>query len=375
MLRFTTHQGLEDIVINEVQSICARNGITPGEFESAPFGVRGNVLYRHVAPAKGRQVSEDRLVELVRSIRSAYHIVRYLAHIEYESEDFYDELPGFFEELEVPDLESAGSFRVRCDRRGDRRSGATGEGNHAFRSPDVERLAGSILQRRYGTAVKLEEPACDVRIDIFGAHLFAGVRLSEEHGDRRFVKAFHQRVATRSVVAYSMLNLAGVLSKPGDLIDPFCGSGTILLEAADLLPEIRLYGCDIHEDAVEGTRANLERLGAAERASVVRGDARHMTELFPPESADYIITDPPLGVKMGKRTNYYALYRSLLEEAKAVLRPGGRLLLLSFKHRKLLNYAVRDSGGYKILHVRVIEYGGIFPALFLLQKICTEHEN
>lgn len=361
MLHFTSNQGFEDIVINELQSFFAAEGLTPGEFEASPFGIRGNVFYRPPVAEKapGAQAArEEELLPFIPRMRSIYHCDRYLDHVQFETEDFFAELESFFGALQIPSMEEASSFRVRCNRRG----------NHPFHSPDVERLAGAVLQKRYGTEVDLEEPDCDVRIEIFQTHLFAGERISEPRAERRFDKVFHQRVSTRSVVAYGMLNLAGILSKPGTLLDPFCGSGTILLEAADLLPGIELYGCDHHEDAVEGTEENLRRLGAMERSSIFRADARDISEYLAPSSISYIVTDPPLGIKMGKRINFYTLYSTFLTEAHRVLEPGGRLLMLSQRHRKLFNYALRDVGGFTLKHVRVIEYGGIYPALFLLQK-------
>jgi hypothetical protein len=38
------------------------------------------------------------------------------------------------------------------------------------------------------------------------------------------------------------------------------------------------------------------------------------------------------------------------------------------RHRAILNRVVRDQEAFRILHVRVIEYGGIYPALFLLGR-------
>mgnify|MGYP006292658553 FL=1 len=169
MLRFTTNQGYEDIVVNEVHSILAREGVEVGSFEGSPFGIRGNVLYRHTG-------DDEELTGLIPGMRSIYHCVRYLAHTEFESEDFFSELDSFFAELPVPRLEQASSFRVRCERRG----------SHPFHSPDVERKVGGILQGRYGTAVNLEEPDCDFRIDTFDRHLFAGIRLTTSRRDRRF---------------------------------------------------------------------------------------------------------------------------------------------------------------------------------------------
>lgn len=111
MLHFTTNQGFEDIVINELQSFFAAEGLTPGDFEASPFGIRGNVFYRppssdtaesHVAglpegavyrPGSvdrrnvSRQFSyemqparEEKLLPFIPRMRSIYHCDRYLDH-------------------------------------------------------------------------------------------------------------------------------------------------------------------------------------------------------------------------------------------------------------------------------------------------------
>ncbi len=351
MLRFTTNQGFEDIVVNEINSFLAARRIPTGTFTVSPYGVRGNVLYEH--PGNVKEV-----LELVPELHSIYHAVQYIGHRSFTGEDFLDPLMEWIEGLPVPELEHTSGFRVSCNRRG----------NHPFRSPQVERSAGAVLQRRYGAAVDLEHFETEVRIDIFDSDVFFGLQLTPESMDKRYDKQFHQRVATRSVVAYGMLNLAGVLSKPGPIVDPFCGSGTILLEAASLLPETPLIGCDISEEAVEGTRRNLEAAGAGARSQLFQGDARDLSQHLPPSSADYLIADPPLGIRMGRHINFYALFSALLREADTVLSHRGRIVLLTMHHRAILNRVVKASEAFRILHVRVIEYGGIYPALFLLGR-------
>jgi putative N6-adenine-specific DNA methylase/tRNA (guanine6-N2)-methyltransferase len=357
MLRFTTNQGLEDIVVNEVKSLLAPRRIPPGDFTVSPYGIRGNVLYRHSGP-------DEEILEIVPLMHSIYHVVKYLDHRSFPSEELLEPLLQWIGEVPVPELERSAGFRVSCSRRG----------SHPFKSPEVERGAGGVLQRRYGTRVDLEGFDTEVRIDLFGSDAFVGLQLTPESMDKRYDKQFHQRVATRSVVAYGLLNLAGALSKPGTVLDPFCGSGTILLEAAALLPEAELYGLDIREEAVEGTRRNLESAGAGERAFLQQGDARELSRLLPPSSADYLITDPPLGIRLGKGINYYALFSTLLREADTVLTGRGRIVLLTMRHRGILNRVVKESDAFRILHVRVIEYGGIYPALFLLGRRERRHE-
>jgi putative N6-adenine-specific DNA methylase/tRNA (guanine6-N2)-methyltransferase len=351
MLRFTTNQGFEDIVVNELRSFFAARRIPPGSFTISPYGVRGNVLYEHPG-------SEAEVLELIPEMHSIYHAVRYIDHRSFDGEDLLDSLIAWTEQVDVPELETTAGFRVSCNRRG----------NHPFKSPQVERGIGAVLQRRYGAAVDLEGFQTEVRIDIFGTDVFIGLQLTPESMDKRYDKQFHQRVATRSVIAYGLLNLAGALAKPGTVLDPFCGSGTILLEAAAMLPEVPLIGCDISEEAVKGTRRNLEAAGAGKRSRLFQGDARELSRHLPESSADYLITDPPLGIRLGKHINYYALFSGLLREADSVLSDRGRIVLLTMRHRGILNRVVKENDAFRILHVRVIEYGGIYPALFLLGR-------
>ncbi|WP_158299820.1 TRM11 family SAM-dependent methyltransferase [Glycomyces paridis] len=89
-------------------------------------------------------------------------------------------------------------------------------------------------------------------------------------------------------------------SRPGDLvIDPMAGIGTVLVEAVDL--GRAAWGADIEPDWVAACAANLhlarQRRPSA-KASVMRGDARHLTRLLPRRlhgQVDLIVTSPPYG--------------------------------------------------------------------------------
>lgn len=97
-------------------------------------------------------------------------------------------------------------------------------------------------------------------------------------------------------VARIMVNLAlgNQLHVGKTLLDPFCGSGTVLIEAAE--SEISLVGSDTDPESVEGTRQNLEwwneHLTSATPFKVYQADA---TQLQLPEKVDFIVTEPFLG--------------------------------------------------------------------------------
>jgi len=99
-------------------------------------------------------------------------------------------------------------------------------------------------------------------------------------------------------LAKIMMNLAQQGPKK-TLLDPFCGSGTILMEAATMGYK-NLLGNDLAEKAVIDTNKNLEwAIGQYNLANVnfklYQVDARHLSSKLQPKSVDFIVTEPYLG--------------------------------------------------------------------------------
>jgi tRNA G10 N-methylase Trm11 len=99
-------------------------------------------------------------------------------------------------------------------------------------------------------------------------------------------------------LAMIMINLAKI-SQNSTLLDPFCGSGTILSEAA-IMGYKNLIGTDISERAIEDTRKNmdwtikkfnLEKLNL----KIEQCDIKDLSSKIPPKKIDAIIAEPYLG--------------------------------------------------------------------------------
>ena len=139
-----------------------------------------------------------------------------------------------------------------------------------------------------------------------------------------------------------MVNLSG--QRGGVLLDPFCGIGTVLQEAT--LMGFTCWGLDLDSEVVSWARRNLKWLlkeysmkqpGLGER--IQRGDARKLTELFPANSLDAIVTEPYLGqpLKMKPDMNkarrvirdVRPLYERFVKGSSQILKPGGRLVVVS----------------------------------------------
>jgi len=99
-------------------------------------------------------------------------------------------------------------------------------------------------------------------------------------------------------LARMMVNLAGVDSYERNLLDPFCGSGTVLMEAV-MLGYDHVIGSDILEDAVTDTRTNMEWLAAqghaAEEIDLHHTRAANVHASVAPDSIDVVVTEPFLG--------------------------------------------------------------------------------
>lgn len=91
-------------------------------------------------------------------------------------------------------------------------------------------------------------------------------------------------------------------TSPGDrILDPMCGVGTTLVEAATL--GRRAVGVELEERWAQVARMNLALLGRDEavRAMVRCGDARRLAEVVPDLAGrfDAVVTSPPYGCDVG----------------------------------------------------------------------------
>lgn len=141
-------------------------------------------------------------------------------------------------------------------------------------------------------------------------------------------------------VAQMMVNLTGV-KNGGVICDPFCGSGTVLSEAA--LLGYRVVGSDISREAIEDTRKNLDWIKNDSRFTIhdprlFVSDVRDLSKYLALASVDAIVTEPYLGppltgkessVLLGKvRRDVQALVTDAFGSFRDVLRPDGRVVIV-----------------------------------------------
>jgi len=137
--------------------------------------------------------------------------------------------------------------------------------------------------------------------------------------DRGKPYADHAKGMLPPKVARMMVNLAignldqTILDK-SIIFDPFCGSGTVLMEAA-VVGMGHLVGSDVDQKAALGTQSNLEWLklqyGVQFESLVFPADATHLDERLKSSSITHLVTEPFLGKQTPKADQIPNIVRGL----------------------------------------------------------------
>jgi tRNA (guanine10-N2)-dimethyltransferase len=168
---------------------------------------------------------------------------------------------------------------------------------------DVERALGDVLVHR-GFAVDLDDPDHELRAlfadggEADGGDGVCAVGWLAATADRAFGdraptdRPFFQPGSMDPILARALCNLAGV-GPDSRLLDPFCGTGGILLEGALLGADV--VGVDAQAKMVRGTARNLADADVDVDAAtaVCRGDATRLP--LADDAVDAVVFDAPYG--------------------------------------------------------------------------------
>ena len=158
-----------------------------------------------------------------------------------------------------------------------------------------ERKAGSlILENCDNIKVNLTKPKSLVRVVAYQDEFFIAIekiKLNKKHFEesKPHKRPFFYPGSMNPKLARCMVNLSRV--KEGQLLlDPFCGTGGILIEAG--LIGCRVVGSDIYWKMKNGTSINLDYYGITD----YRTFNLDVRELKMYEKVSAVVTDPPYGI-------------------------------------------------------------------------------
>lgn len=193
---------------------------------------------------------------------------------------------------------------------------------------------GSVLGEKH--EINLSAPDVEIRV-LLGRKCHAGILVHEidksaYEARKPEYRPFSLPISLHPKMARALVNLTGV--RRGErLLDPFCGTGGILIEAA--MVGARPIGCDIDERMISGTKQNLAHFGFKTEETFICDVSELASRI---KEVDAIATDPPYGRSAStKKEPIESLYKRAFQSFSEVLKPGRRLAIVlpDMKHIKL----------------------------------------
>jgi putative N6-adenine-specific DNA methylase len=247
-----------------------------------------------------------------------------------------------------------GSFRITCTRLGE----------HDFRSKDVEEIFGRVVQDTVQARVSLKEYIVDIAVKIIDGHAVVGIDLAGFPLDKREMHVMRTQEELNGSIAYSALRLSGY-RKRGVLLDPFTGSGNLVIEAAlyrtnrsvhfyskDRFISSRLSDFDfssldpktprpqkspsiISFDSllrnIRSAKKNAKLCGVSKQIRFGKSELDWLDTKFSAKEIDFLITAPPFESQLRPKDEVRKLYQELFHQAEYVLKDKGILGLITPK--------------------------------------------
>ncbi len=179
--------------------------------------------------------------------------------------------------------------------------------------------------------------------------------------DHRFdYRRYYVSASMRPFLAAGLIALAKpYLKEYGQIMDPFCGVGTLLMERRYLVPARNAYGIDTFGEAVEKARANSKIAGM--QTNYIN---RNYFEFEHDYEFDEIVTDMPVGNLTKPELD--ELYRKFFKKSAEMLTDKGRIICYS-KEMGLVKKQLRLYDDFRLIKEFCIqEKSGTY--LFVLEK-------
>lgn len=207
----------------------------------------------------------------------------------------------------------------------------------------VEREVGRALYRR-GYRANLQNPEIELRAIIADDEVILGKEVarpdrSSFEARRPHLKPFFHPGVLMPRMARALVNLSQAM--PGErLLDPFAGTGGILVEAC--LMGIKGIGVDVQSQLVRGARENMMSMDC----TLISGDAKRLP--FKDASIETAVLDTPYGrsALIEAKSKEDLLIESLAE-LRRVLKPGRRMVIVADRQ---IDYHF-DNSGFDVIQV------------------------
>jgi len=191
--------------------------------------------------------------------------------------------------------------------------------SNQFNVPELERSMGDMITKFSKAQVSLENPDITIYLIFTNQENFFGFSKRFEGQERpKKIKKYPHELDWK--LTRAMINLIGL--KEGEVVcDPFCGTGTTLLEAESM--GIHAIGLDFDEKMFKISKENLDANGY--KSKIIKGDFSQLTKMI--DEFDGIVTDLPYGTASKSSENP----EELLKKFVAILPKRKKLAIMCKK--------------------------------------------
>lgn len=283
---------------------------------------------------------EKELAEFIyksRSIRKAYLLLKFL---KFES---MPEIISSLKKIDFPYLEE--SFVVRCER----------NGSHNFSSNDIEKEAGEIIHNKYKVKVDLKNAKTTIIIDIINNQCYIGIDFTGESLSKRNYRIKLSNGSINACLAYCLLRIAEYESKD-IILDPFCRSGEIPIEAAlyslnipnfkserflfdkliktnfkekKKLKKLKIYSIEQLQNNLRSAEVNARIISLQNHISFSRVDIEWLDTKFKENSIDKIITYPQFPTAIVTLKKLENIYKELFYHLEYIMKKKRKIVILT----------------------------------------------
>ena len=162
--------------------------------------------------------------------------------------------------------------------------------------------------------------------------------------DNRF--AYRREVMPTSIkpvnAALTMALAKDYMKEEAQVLDPFCGVGTMLIERHKVVPANTTYGIDIQEEAIEKARTNTE--AAHQIIHYINRDFFRFSHEY---LFDEVITNMPFAMGRTTEDEVYYLYRRFFQSVSKYLKQDATMILYTHDYDYVRDMA--PDNGFEIV--------------------------
>jgi len=255
------------------------------------------------------------------------------------------------QKISIPNfLPAKFSAKVECER----------HGIHDFRSVDIGPEIGKILGKKFKITTEYDNPDIMFYLYINESKGYLGIDFGGFDLSKRQYKIFNHPESLKGITGYVLVRESGY-KKAQTLIDPFMGSGVVVIEAAlyannypvryyekdklaftkfkffkdsfysgidaQITKSNKIYGYDSQQRYLKATQKNAKLAGI--KLNLSKSDVEWLDTRFEKSTVDCIVSDGPRFSKHKDIKVLEKVYNELFYQASYILKKNGTVALLT----------------------------------------------